>query len=123
VAAVLRQNHATGAYCDHFWPGLQMYYGEKVYFTGTAPQETYDPADRPLEHFGFDPSAPPADAWFIHFRKENDPSFAHWLNDPHLPKIRVGDFVVGPMTPLRSPTSVGSPPPLLTETKAHLEGK
>ena len=103
-----------------FWPSLQLYYGEKVYFTGAAPKETYDPSDRPFEHFGLDPSAPSPGTWFIHFRKENDPSFDHWLHDPNVPKIRIGDFVVGPMGPVRPANRTSS---LLTEAKPSLSGK
>ncbi len=97
VAQLLRRHHATVVYSDHFWPSLQLYYGEDVHYTGAAPEETFDPADEPTEHFGFDNSKPQPGGWFIHFRKADDASFARWLGDPKVPKTVLGDFVVGPM--------------------------
>jgi 4-amino-4-deoxy-L-arabinose transferase-like glycosyltransferase len=120
VAELLRRHHATVVYSDHFWPSLQLYYGEEVHYTGAAPEETYDPADEPDEHFGFDDSKPQAGGWFIHFRKADDPAFARWLDDPNVPKTKIGDFLVGPMM-AAAPGS--SRTLLLTDAKSRVSGK
>jgi hypothetical protein len=99
VAAALARYHANGVFADHFWPSLEMYCGEKVYFTDTAPEETDEKADVPARHFGFTSPSPAQGDWFIHFRKATSIPFERWLNDPRIPKIAIGDFVIGPMTP------------------------
>jgi 4-amino-4-deoxy-L-arabinose transferase-like glycosyltransferase len=99
VAAALRAVHANGVYADHFWPSLTVYCGEKVYFTDTAPEETYEKADSPSDHFGYINPPDQKGTWFIHFRKATDQPLQPWLNDPRVPKTIVGDFVIGPMRP------------------------
>ena len=97
VAAVLHRHHAAEVYSDHFWPSLEVYCGEEVHFTDTAPEEVFDRADEPGEHFGVGTNAEPG-GWFVHYRKATAAPFKRWLTDSHIPKIVVGDFVVGPMT-------------------------
>jgi hypothetical protein len=99
VAAALRAVHANGVYADHFWPSLTVYCGEKVYFTDTAPEETYEKADAPSEHFGYVQPPHQKGEWFVHFRKSTDRPLEQWLDDPRVPKTQIGDFVIGPMTP------------------------
>ena len=99
VAAVLRAHHARGVYSDHFWPSLEVYCGEEVFFTDTAPEEVFEKADDPGEHFGYiHPERAPS-GWFIHYRKATKAPFAAWLADPRIPKIAIGDFVIGPIRP------------------------
>ena len=99
MAAALREHHAGDVYCDHFWPSLEVYYGEKVHFVGAPPEEISEKADDPTEHFETVQGTPPPGSWFLHFRKEQDPEFQQWLNDPGIPKIVIGDFVIGPLKP------------------------
>ena len=119
VAALLHRDHAASVYSDHFWPSLEVYCGEEVYFTDTAPKETYERADEPGKHFGFDKPTGQVGRWFVHFRKATDVPFKQWLDDPLIPKTYLGDFVIGPTThpativsnPVKSPASLeaGSP--------------
>jgi 4-amino-4-deoxy-L-arabinose transferase-like glycosyltransferase len=122
VADILRQHHAGDVYSDHFWPSLEVYYGEKIHFAEAAPEETYDRADEPDEHFGFNDQASLAGRWFVHFRKEKDPEFRRWLNNPNVSKIVVGDFIVGPMTPpaWAAFEAPGSGKRMLADGKFHL---
>ena len=99
VAAVLRAHHAQGVYSDHFWPSLEVYCGENVFFTDTAPEEVFEKADKPSEHFGFTHPEGRPHGWFVHYRKATAQPFARWLNDSRVPKIIIGDFIIGPIVP------------------------
>ncbi len=112
VAEVLRQHHAGAIYSDHFWPSLEFYFGEQVHFADPPPVETYDAADTPRHHFGFGDHPLQPGHWFVHYRKVNDPELQPCLNDPRIPKIVVGDFIIGPMT---EPTFASDMP-----TRSHL---
>jgi hypothetical protein len=119
VATLLHREHAVDIYSDHFWPSLEVYCGENIHFSGSAPEEVYDKADNPSAHFGFNQSGLPG-KWFVHFRKSNDPDFQLWINDPRIPKTVVGDFVVGPMTPPPVATiTTDSQKPWTAETRLH----
>jgi hypothetical protein len=98
VADALQRQHAGIVCSDHFWPSLEVYLGEDVHFTDTAPEETYEKADEPGEHFGYVNPQATKGGWFVHFRKATDAPFDRWLNDPRIKKIYIGDFVIGPMT-------------------------
>ena len=118
VADVLHREHAVDIYSDHFWPSLEVYYGERIHFTEPAPEETFEKCDMPSEHFGFGNAAPKPGQWFVHFRKSEDPTFQRWLNDPRVPKITVGDFVAGPLdSPAVAVSVSGNVKPLLAEGK------
>lgn len=97
VAALLRRDHAARIYSDHYWPSLEFYWGENVFFSDGPPTEIADPADQASEHFGVSDPPPGRNGWFVHFRKDNNPTFKAWLDDPRIPKTSVGDFVIGPM--------------------------
>ena len=97
VSVALHQQHADGVYADHFWPSLEVYCGEEVRFIENPPQEVFDKADKPDEHFGFTLPASRQNRWFIHYRKSDDAPFKAWLANPKIPKTYVGDFVIGPI--------------------------
>ena len=118
VAEALHREHAVGIYSDHFWPSLEVYYGENIHFSSPAPEEVYEKSDEPLAHFGFHDHAL-AGKWFVHFRKSNDTDFLRWMNDPGIPKTVVGDFVIGPLTPPVAALPSGSQKPMMAAAHAH----
>jgi 4-amino-4-deoxy-L-arabinose transferase-like glycosyltransferase len=97
ITEFLHRQGATGIHADHFWPSLEFYWGESTYYTGVMPPlEVDDKTDDPREHFeeAFTPVIRKGD-WFIHYRLQIASPYYKWLNDPAVPKTRIGDFIVG----------------------------
>jgi 4-amino-4-deoxy-L-arabinose transferase-like glycosyltransferase len=99
VVEFLQRQHASGIYADRFWASLGWYWAGDVHFTGVDPShEIHAPTLDPREQF--EPAVPtalPPGAWFIHYRKQGETTLSKWLDDPRVPKTRIGDFVVGPI--------------------------
>jgi hypothetical protein len=99
VAEFLHRQGAAGIHADHFWPSLEFYWGENTHYTGVVPPtEIDDKTDDPGEHF--EESSTPVirkGDWFIHYRPQIASPYYKWLNDPAIPKTRIGDFIVGPL--------------------------
>ena len=107
VAGQLRQRKAVLVYADRYWPGLEFYFGESVYYvTDNSPRERasdtgncealgephfFPPAELPA-HLQRDASH---DIWFVRFKaKAGSPLTRALERIPSRETVRVGDFVL-----------------------------
>ena len=99
VTEYLHRQNAAGIHVDRFSPSLEFYWGETVRYTGILPPtEISDKVDDPDEHFESSALHHQKGDWFIHYEDKSKSPFDPWLNDPRVPKTRIGNFVVGPLT-------------------------
>jgi 4-amino-4-deoxy-L-arabinose transferase-like glycosyltransferase len=95
VALFLSARGAEVVYADRYWPGLEFYGHEAIYYVGVRPPlEISADAGRVSQHFAPRPQRG-ENAWFVHFRKQSADVFRAWLEDPAVEKFQLGDFVVG----------------------------
>jgi len=96
ISALLKARGAKAVYADRYWPGLEFYSGESVFYFGVKIPDELEGSDESSEHFRKtgSPIAIP-DSWFVHYKKQTDTPFEKWLEDSSVQKVSVGDFVVG----------------------------
>jgi len=107
VAAQLRQRKAAVVYADRYWPGLEFYFGESVYYvTDNSPRERASDSGK-CEALGephfFAPAELAAhvqrdanhDVWFVRYKhKANSPLAAALVRVAPRETVQVGDFVL-----------------------------